>query len=87
MPDLRLMLVVGAYAIKWHLGKSSKANLTETVAAWRSFAIPHPDRPYRIFPMPHPSWRNNTWLKKNPWFTDELLPELRESIAAELKTP
>ena len=60
MPDLRLMLLVGSYAIKWHLGKAAKANLTETVTAWRSYAEPHSDRSYRVFPMPHPSWRNNT---------------------------
>ncbi|SFL44121.1 uracil-DNA glycosylase family protein [Shimia aestuarii] len=66
--NVRLKLLVGGYAQKWHLG--GKAGVTATVAAWRDHA---PD----VFPLPHPSWRNTAWLKKHPWFEDELLPALR----------
>lgn len=86
MPNVRLILLVGSYAVKWHLGPAAKATLTETVAAWRQFAQPNATlAPLRHFPLPHPSWRNNAWLKRNSWFHEELLPELRASIAAELK--
>ncbi|MEQ1889989.1 MAG: uracil-DNA glycosylase family protein [Alphaproteobacteria bacterium] len=75
LPSLELILVVGQYAQRWHLGKRRKENLTETVRAWRSY-LP------QLMPLPHPSWRNTGWLKKNPWFEQELLPELRKRIAA-----
>src|SRR5580693_4045989 len=54
-------------------------NLSETVAWWREIyqSTDHP----RLMPMPHPSWRNNGWLKRNPWFEMELLPVLRADIA------
>ncbi len=71
LPDLKLTLLVGAHAQKWHLGPSR--SLTQTVRAWRDHA---PD----VFPLPHPSWRNSAWLKKNPWFEAELLPVLRQRI-------
>ncbi|WP_127112721.1 uracil-DNA glycosylase family protein [Shimia sediminis] len=71
LSDVRLTLLVGGYAQKWHLGH--KAGVTETVAAWRDHA---PD----AFPLPHPSWRNTAWLKKHPWFEAELLPVLRTRI-------
>ncbi len=66
-----LTLIIGAYAQKWHL--ATKAGVNETVKEWRDHA---PD----VFPLPHPSWRNTAWLKKNPWFEAELLPELRARI-------
>jgi len=78
MPQLRLILVIGIHAQAWHLGKKRKRNLTETVAAWREF-IDEPGEP-KLLPLPHPSWRNNSWLKKNPWFDRELLPELKNLI-------
>ena len=73
MPNIGLTLLVGAYAQKRRLGGMGRKTLTETVKAWRDFA---PD----IIPLPHPSWRNNAWLKRNPWFEDELLPMLRSRI-------
>lgn len=85
--NLRVILLVGSYAIKWHLGCRAKPNLTETVAAWRDYAFPQAPPSAanpRVFPMPHPSWRNKAWLKRNPWFADELIPQLRASIHAEL---
>lgn len=61
------------YAQKYHLGKGVKANLTATVEAWRDYGP-------GVFPLPHPSWRNTGWLKRNPFFEDELLPVLRGAI-------
>ncbi|WP_338105716.1 uracil-DNA glycosylase family protein [Microvirga tunisiensis] len=58
-----------------HLGDDYKDGLTETVRRWRDL-LGNPQKP-RILPLPHPSWRNNGWLKKNPWFEAELLPVLQ----------
>ncbi|KCV81897.1 uracil-DNA glycosylase [Actibacterium atlanticum] len=66
----KLTLLVGGYAQKYFLGATAKAGVTATVAAWRDHAP-------RVFPLPHPSWRNTAWLKKNPWFMQEVLPALR----------
>ncbi len=71
---IQLTLAVGSYAQAWHLKGRKKASLTETVKAWREYG-PH------IMPLPHPSWRNNAWVKKNPWFEAELLPTLRRRVA------
>jgi uracil-DNA glycosylase len=71
LQNLRLTLVIGQYAMKSHLPETRK-NLTETVRAWRDY-----DR--SVIPLPHPSPRNNIWLKKNPWFTESLLPHLERS--------
>lgn len=80
MPDLQLILLVGQYAQKWHLGPKAVANgLSETMGKWREIYRPT-DRP-RLIPLPHPSWRNNAWLKRNPWFETELLPVLRADLA------
>jgi len=73
LPQIECVLLVGAYAQNWHLGKKAKSSLTETVENWRDVA-PH------YFPTPHPSWRNNSWLKKNPWFENDLLPVMRSHI-------
>lgn len=71
LPEPRLILLIGGYAQAWHLGK--KAGVTETVKAWR-------DHGPQVIPLPHPSWRNTGWLKKNPWFQAELLPVLRTRV-------
>ena len=73
LPPFETTLLVGSYAFNWHLGGKAKANMTETVMAWREYAP-------RYIPLPHPSWRNNGWLKKNPWFESELLPYLRRRV-------
>lgn len=73
----RLILLVGAHAQRWHLG-AQPGGLTAQVQDWRRHAP-------RIFPLPHPSWRNTGWLKRNPWFQDELLPVLRRTVAETLK--
>ena len=73
LPDFDLTLLIGQYAQKYHLPGGMPGTLTETVSRWRDYAP-------RYLPMPHPSWRNNAWLKKNPWFAAELLPYLRDRI-------
>jgi len=78
IPQIELTLVIGQYAQKWHLPKTKK-NLTETVRAWK-------DYDNGVMPLPHPSPRNNIWLKKNPWFSESLLPELRKAVQHALKT-
>ena len=75
MPQVRLTLLVGGYAQKWMLGARAARTLTETVSRWRDYG---PD----IIPLPHPSWRNTGWLRKNPWFEAEVLPELRAKVGA-----
>jgi len=80
LPDLELVLLVGRYAQKWRLGPKAVARgLSETVSRWRDVYRPS-DRP-RLMPLPHPSWRNNAWLKRNAWFETELLPVLRADVA------
>jgi uracil-DNA glycosylase len=74
---VRLTLLVGGYAQKWHLGKHVKGTLTETVRAWRDYGP-------GVIPLPHPSWRNSAWLKRNPWFETDLLPALRRSVSSAL---
>ncbi|MEM8753838.1 MAG: uracil-DNA glycosylase family protein, partial [Pseudomonadota bacterium] len=73
MPQISLTLLVGGYAQRWALG--GRATLTETVRRWRETGE-------AILPLPHPSWRNTAWLKKNPWFEAETLPALRARVAA-----
>jgi uracil-DNA glycosylase len=75
LPNVELTLLVGGYAQKWALGESVRPTLADTVAAWREY-LP------RYLPMPHPSWRNTAWLKRNPWFEDEVVPYLRGRVAA-----
>lgn len=70
---IRLTLLIGGYAQKWHLGKEAAGGVTATVQGWNDLA---PD----ILPLPHPSWRNTAWLKKNPWFETDLLPVLRTRV-------
>ncbi len=78
LPEFKLTLLVGSYAMAWHLGDRRKATMTETVKAWREYTP-------RYIPLPHPSWRNNGWLRKNPWFEAELLPYLRKRVRAAIK--
>ena len=75
---VKLTLVIGQYALDWHLGARAKATLTETVQAWMEFSP-------KLFPLPHPSPRNNIWLKKNPWFARDVLPELRTQVNEALR--
>lgn len=75
LPQAELTLLVGWHAQVWALGARAQPNMTETVMAWRQYAP-------AILPLPHPSWRNTGWLKRNPWFEDEVVPYLRRRTAA-----
>jgi uracil-DNA glycosylase len=74
--QLRLTLVIGQYAQRWHLPRP-QSSLTKTVLDWRSH-LPG------VIPLPHPSPRNNLWLNRNPWFEAELVPVLRERVKTAL---
>lgn len=73
MTNVELTLLVGQYAMRWHLGSSMGKNLTETVRNWRTFQPTY-------LPLPHPSPRNNIWLKRNPWFESEVLVFIQPRI-------
>lgn len=73
LPNIELTLLIGAYAQKYYLGTARKRSVAETVRAWRDYL---PD----FLPLPHPSWRNTGWLRRNPWFERELVPELRRRV-------
>lgn len=77
LPHLRLTLLIGQYAQAYYLGGRAKQTLTDTVAAWREYLPAY-------LPLPHPSPRNQMWLKRNPWFERDLLPELRAKVAQAL---
>ncbi|WP_281649127.1 uracil-DNA glycosylase family protein [Parendozoicomonas sp. Alg238-R29] len=72
LPNLKTTLVLGQYAQAYHCGKGH-SSVTERVQSWRSYW------PENI-PLPHPSPRNNLWLRRNPWFEEELVPELGKHI-------
>ena len=72
LPNLQLTLVIGQYAIAYHL-PDAKKSVTETVQRWR-------DHWPSIIPLPHPSPRNNIWLRRNPWFDEDIVPTLRSRI-------
>ncbi len=78
MPQVELVLLIGLYAQKFYLGGLAERTLTETVGNWRTIAGKSNKPVY--FPLPHPSWRNNVWIKKNPWFASELIPNLQKLI-------
>ena len=84
LPRIDFVLAVGSYAQTWHLGRRGGASLSTTVADWREI-LSATNRP-KILPLPHPSWRNNAWIKRNPWFEDALLPVLRREVSIRLKS-
>lgn len=75
LPKVRKILLIGQYAQRYYLGSSCKKFLRETAGSWKEYLPTY-------FPLPHPSGRNNSWLKENSWFEQETLPELQESIHA-----
>ena len=75
LPDVELVLAVGAYAQAHFLGERRKKTLTDTVRAWREYAP-------AVFPLPHPSPRNTGWFVHNPWFDAEVVPAMRAAVAA-----
>ena len=72
LPNVALTLVIGRYAQAWHLPDRGRT-LTELTAGWRAHAP-------AVFPLPHPSPRNQLWVRRNPWFEAELLPALRQRV-------
>ena len=70
---VRLVVLVGAHAHRWHLGV--RTGVTDTVRGWRAHAP-------QVFALPHPSWRNTGWIRRNPWFGAEVLPALQARVAA-----
>lgn len=74
LPDVELTLVLGMYAQRWHLGVNGSKTLTENVVRWREFWP-------AVLPLPHPSPRNQMWLRRNPFFEAKLIPQLRRRVA------
>jgi uracil-DNA glycosylase len=72
LPEVRLTIVLGRYAQVYHLGETF-SSVTKAVASWRDYW------PVKL-PLPHPSPRNQSWFKKNDWFAEEILPQLRERV-------
>lgn len=83
LPDVELVLAVGRPAQRWHLGEDAGGSLTEAVMDWRRLL--NRDAAPRVLPLPHPSWRNNAWLRRNPWFDADLVPELRRLVRDALR--
>ena len=75
LAGIRLTLLVGRHAQDFYLGKRPRQSLAETVRAFRHY-LPE------YFPLPHPSWRNSAWLKRNPWFETDVIPALRRRVKA-----
>ncbi|MBF0914098.1 uracil-DNA glycosylase family protein [Candidatus Gracilibacteria bacterium] len=73
MPEVELFILIGAYSQKYYLAKSIKSNLTETVHSYEEY-LP------KYFPIVHPSPLNFRWRSKNPWFEDEVIPELQKLV-------
>lgn len=79
MPQVELILLIGMYAQKFHMKEAACKTLTETVKNWR--AVFNESCSPKLLPLPHPSWRNNAWIKKHKWFSTDLLPQLRKEVA------
>ncbi|RED51259.1 uracil-DNA glycosylase family protein [Aestuariispira insulae] len=71
---IKLTLLVGSYAQKYYLGRTMRKTMTETVRDYRHYLEDG------FWPLPHPSWRTTAWLKKNPWFDEDVLPDLRGRV-------
>jgi uracil-DNA glycosylase len=73
LPYLQLTLLVGQYSQMRYLGPSRKRSITETVKAFAEYGP-------TLFPLPHPSWRSRIWMQKQPWFEQEIIPQLRKAV-------
>lgn len=82
---VELVLLVGTYAQRWHLPTMRRGSVASIVQGWRE--LPRGPGGWRQFPLPHPSWRNNAWLRDNPWFAADLLPGLRAEVRRLLDAP
>ncbi|MCL4132712.1 UNVERIFIED_CONTAM: hypothetical protein GTU68_023846 [Idotea baltica] len=74
LPNIRITITIGQYAIKHHLGKRRKKTLTETTRHWREYLREG------IIPLVHPSPRNLMWQRRNPWFETEVVPAIRQEV-------
>ena len=88
MPQVRLILAIGRYAQAYHFRRLGRPlpptlKLEDLVRSWRDWAGASPT----IFALPHPSWRNSGWIKRNPWFDRDVIPALRAAVAAQLDEP
>lgn len=81
LPHVELIIAIGRYAQHWHLPNNNEKTLAETVKNWQKYY--HGATP-AIIPIPHPSPRNNIWLKKNPWFELDVIPQLQTHIKSQL---
>jgi uracil-DNA glycosylase len=79
-PAIELTLLVGSYAIDYYLPGTRTRSMTWVIARWRDF-LPE------CFTLPHPSWRTTRWLRDNPWFEKEALPELRARVTDAVNPP
>ncbi|MEX2644416.1 MAG: uracil-DNA glycosylase family protein [Acetobacterales bacterium] len=80
LPNVELTLLAGGAAQSFYLGARALPTMTQMIEAWRDYL---PD----CFPVPNPAWRSARWLSRNPWFTDEALPELRRRVQAAIVKP
>lgn len=80
LPNLEMLVLIGAHAIRWHLPDHAGRSMTATVADGVSIFSQSRGRDVALLPLPHPSWRNNGWLKTNPWFETDIIPVLRRSV-------
>ncbi|SON55095.1 Uracil DNA glycosylase superfamily protein [Hartmannibacter diazotrophicus] len=78
LPGIDLVVAIGLYAIRWHVGADAGKTLRDTVANWQAL-FERPGSP-KVIVLPHPSWRNTHWLKANPWFERDVLPVLRREV-------
>jgi uracil-DNA glycosylase len=78
---VELIICLGRHAQLWHMGALVGPTMTDTVANWRAGLRLKP----KVVGLPHPSWRNSGWLKRNPWFAEELVPVLRREIRKVLR--
>ncbi|HHQ4788792.1 uracil-DNA glycosylase family protein [Aeromonas hydrophila] len=74
LPHIELTLLIGQYAQAYYLREAAKGSLTETVRSWADYGP-------AWLPLPHPSPRNTFWLKKNPWFEQDVIPHLQQRVA------
>lgn len=78
MPDIKLTILIGSYAQRYYLGLSRQVRITDVIQNYQSY-LP------KYLPIVHPSPRNNIWLKRNPWFEQEVIPELQKKVQAIMK--
>jgi len=79
MPQIELILLIGMYAQKFHIKEHAAKTLTETVRNWKT--VFNESAAPKFLPLPHPSWRNNAWIRRNQWFSTDVLPALRKEVA------